>query len=138
MLWTLFLQIVAGILGIFLADKFVEGVDFTGPFFLLPKNQEQISDFFSTLVFVGGFLGILNSAVKPILNKITFPLRIITLNLFSIIIAMLMVWITDIIFPELNIHGLVPLFWTTIIIWAIGFILLKWLPAGKRAAQSKK
>jgi putative membrane protein len=129
MLWSFFLQIVAGITGLFLADKFVKGVDFNGLLFLFPKNQEQIRAFLDTLVFAGVFLGILNATVKPILNKVTFPLRIITLNLLSLVIAIAMVWITDIIFPELIINGLVSLFWTTIIVWGLGFVLTKWLPS---------
>ena len=131
MLWSFFLQIVAGIAGLFLADKFVNGVDFLGKLFILPKSEAEIHVFFDTLIFVGTFLGILNAIVKPILNKIAFPLRIITLNLFSLVIAMVMVWITKIIFPVLEINGLIPLFWTTIIVWALGFILIKWLPSGK-------
>ena len=131
MLWSILLQIAAGILGLFLADKFVNGVDFSGSLFLLPNSETQIHLFFSTLVFVGAFLGILNSIIKPILNKITFPLRIITLNLFTIIVAMAMVWITDVIFTELKISGIIPLFWTTLIVWGLGFILSKWLAPKK-------
>lgn len=127
MFWSLFLRIVSGILGLFLAERFVEGVDFTGPLFLLPKNEAEIHAFFTTLVFVGAFLGLLNTIVKPILNKIAFPLRIITLNLFSIAIAMAMVWITDAIFAELIILGIIPLFWTTLIVWATTLISTKWL-----------
>lgn len=131
MLWTLFLQIVAGIAGLFLADRFVGGVDFLGKLFILPKSEAEIHAFFNTLVFVGAFLGVLNAIAKPILNKIAFPLRIITLNLFSLVIAMAMVWITEIIFPVLKINGLIPLFWTTLIVWILSFILLKWLPSKK-------
>lgn len=138
MLWNLFLQIVAGVVGLFLADKFVKGVEFTGPIFFIPKSQEQINAFFSTLVFVGVFLGFLNSTVRPILNKITLPLRIITLNLFSLIIAMGLVWITDIIFPELIIKGIIPLFWTTLIVWGLGFILLKWMPSERHSYEEIK
>jgi putative membrane protein len=128
-MWSIFLQIIAGVAGLFLADKYVKGVDFTRPLFLFPRNQEQIHAFFGTLTFVGAFLGILNGIVKPIINKIAFPLRIITLNLFSLVVAMAMVWITDVIFPELVISGISAYFWTTVIIWGLGFILLKWLPS---------
>lgn len=131
MLWSFFLQIIAGIAGLFLADKYVGGVDFLGKLFILPKSELEIHAFFDTLVFVGAFLGILNAIVKPILNKIAFPLRIITLNLFSLVIAMTMVWLTKIIFPVLKIDGIIPLFWTTIIVWGLGFILTKWLPSEK-------
>ena len=128
MLWSFFLQIIAGVLGLYLADRYIQGVEFTGLLFFIPKSLDE---FLSSLVFVGAFLGFLNSFIKPILNKIALPLRIITFNLFSLIIAMGMVLITEIIFPELDIHGIIPLFWTTLIVWGIGLILLKWMPRKK-------
>jgi len=128
MLWSFFLQIIAGVLGLYLANRYIQGVEFTGPLFFIPKSLDE---FLSSLVFVGAFLGFLNSFIKPILNKIALPLRIITFNLFSLIIAMGMVLITEIIFPELDIRGIIPLFWTTLIVWGIGLILLKWMPGKK-------
>lgn len=132
MLWSLFLQIAAGILGLYLADRFVGGVEFSGPLFYFPQSQNEISTFLTSLIAAGTALGILNAIAKPILNKITFPLRIITLNLFSLVIAMAMVWVVDIFSPELVISGIVPLFWTTIIVWALGFALTNWLPMGRK------
>jgi len=42
--------------------------------------------------------------------------------LFSLIINMFLVWLIDIIFPkEIEIRGLIPLFWTTAIIWILNF-----------------
>jgi len=113
-MWTLFLQIVAGILGIWLAQKYVPGVEFTGNW--------------QVLVLAGAILGLINFFIKPILKVITLPLRIITFGLFSLVINMLMVWIVDIVSPELIIPGLIPLFWVSLIVWGISFILLKWMP----------
>lgn len=119
-MWNLLLQIIAGILSLWLADKFVPGVDFTGPIF--PQGNITLEAFTQTLVFVGGLLGCLNFFVKPILKTITFPLAIITLNLFSLVIAMGLVWTVDIFSPELIINGLVPLFWTTVINWGANLL----------------
>ncbi len=113
-MWSLFLQMVAGILGIFLAQRYVPGVEFIGPW--------------QTLVLAGVILGLINFFIKPILKIITLPLRILTFGLFSLIINMLMVWLVDIIFPELIIPGIIPLFWTSLIVWGISFILIKWMP----------
>jgi len=115
-MWTLFLQIIAGILGIFLAERFVPGVSFTGDW--------------KTLIIAGGILGLLNLFIKPILKIITIPLRILTFGLFGLVINMLIVWVTDIIFPELIIRGIVPLFLTSVIVWGISLILTKWLGDG--------
>jgi len=114
-MWTLFLQIMAGILGIFLAQRYVPGVEFIGNW--------------QTLVLAGAILGLLNFFIKPILKVITLPLRILTFGLFGLVINMLMVWLVDVIFPELIIPGLIPLFWTSLIVWGISFILIKWMPA---------
>lgn len=113
-MWALFLQIVAGILGIFLAQRYVPGVEFIGNW--------------QTLVLAGAILGLLNFFLKPILKIITWPLKILTFGLFSLVINMLMVWIVDIIFPELIIPGIIPLFWTSLIVWGLAFVLTKWLP----------
>jgi len=126
--WSLILQIIAGIVGLFLAQKYVDGVDFNGPLFLIPKSLSEINLIMGTLVFVGAVLGVLNHFVKPILKKITLPLRIITLDLFSIVILMFLVWLTNVFSPELTIQGLKALFFTALIVWVIHFILSKWLP----------
>jgi putative membrane protein len=127
--WNLLLQIVSGILGLWLAQRYVAGVDFTGPLFVLPKQTALFGQFLNSLVFVGGLLGILNYFVKPILNKITFPLRIVTLNLFSLLIAMFLVWLVDIFSQQLIIQGLKPLFLTTLIAWGLSLILTRFWPA---------
>lgn len=128
MLWSLVLQIVAGILGLWLAQKFVPGVDFQGPLFIFPRQLSDFSAFLRTLAFVGAFLGFLNFFVKPILKTITLPLRVITFNLFSLVIMMVLVWAVDIFSQELIIRGLKPLFFTTIIVWGLHFLLAKWWP----------
>jgi len=130
MLSKLIVQIIIGILGLWLADRFVPGVSFEGHFFLIPGSLAEISIILRTLVGVGALLGFLNFFVKPILNTIALPLRIITLNLFSLVIAMILVWLVDVFSPELIIQGIKPLFWTTLIIWGLSlFFPLK----GKRS-----
>ena len=105
----LILQIIAGVAGIWLATELIaEGVEFTGSFY--------------TLCYAGLILGLINFFIKPILNLVTLPLRIITFGLFSLVINIGIVWVIEITFPELTIAGLYPLFWTTIIIWALSLI----------------
>jgi len=109
MMGKLLFHIISGILGLFLASKFVSGVEFTGSL--------------KMLIIIGAALGIVNFFIKPILKVISLPIRILTLGLFSLVINMVMVWLIEIIFPkELEIKGLIPLFWTTIIVWALNFI----------------
>lgn len=105
----LIFQIISGILSLWLAVKFVPGVTFSGEF--------------KYLIMAGALLGLLNFFVKPILKLITLPLRILTLGLFSLIINMFLVMAVDILFVELTIQGIVPLFWTTAILWLVSYFL---------------
>jgi putative membrane protein len=132
MWWSFLLQSISGVLGLWLAQKYVPGVTFSGPLFVLPKDAATFNAFLTSLTFTGILLGILNTIVKPLLNKIAFPLRIITLNLFSFVIAMAMVWVVDLFSPELAIQGLKALFFTTLIVWLIHFLLSSWLPDSSR------
>ncbi len=120
----LFFQIIAGILSIWLAVKFVPGVEFVGEI--------------KYLIIAGAILGLINFFIKPILNLLTMPLRILTLGLFSLIINMALVWVIDIVFPELIISGLIPLFWTTLIVWGVSFFLGLYTPKSKVMVQEIK
>ena len=120
---SLILQIIAGILGIFLATKFVPGVSLE----VIPGQSSLFGIEFTTswqiLLLIGSALGLINFFIKPVLKMITLPLRILTFGLFSLVINMVMVWTVDIFFPELVIQGIIPLFWTTVIIWGVSLLL---------------
>jgi putative membrane protein len=113
---NLFWQILVSILAIFLATKFVPGVTLH----VIPEKSVYFGIKFTQdwqiLIFIGIVLGLINFFIKPILNLITLPLRVLTLGLFSLILNMLIILILDIIFPEFKISGITPLFWVTIII----------------------
>ena len=128
---SLILQIIAGILGIFLATKFVPGVSLE----ILPGQSSLFGIEFTAswqiLLLIGFVLGLINFFIKPILKMITLPLRILTFGLFSLVINMLIIWTVDILFPELVISGIIPLFWTTIIIWGVSLLLGLYRPGRK-------
>lgn len=104
----LLLTIVSGILGLWLADRFVSGVEFTGDL--------------KTLLIAGLILGLANFFIKPVLKLITLPLRLLTLGLVGLLINIAIVWAVDILFKELIIQGVVPLLITTTIVWGLGTI----------------
>ncbi|OGZ68745.1 MAG: hypothetical protein A3D44_01990 [Candidatus Staskawiczbacteria bacterium RIFCSPHIGHO2_02_FULL_42_22] len=111
-------------LGIWLATIFVPQARVlvlpTSNFFGIPLTAP-----WHLFILFGIVLGLLNYFVKPILNTITLPLRIITLGLFGFIINMGLIWAVDYLFKELSVPWLYPLFWTTIIIWIINLLLSK-------------
>ena len=103
MIQALLLHILAGIAGLWISVRFVEGVEFSGSPILL--------------LISGLVLGILNAIVKPLLNLVTLPIRILTLGLSGLVINLLLVWTLDLLFPELQFTG-IALLWTTFIVWA--------------------
>ena len=101
-------QIVGGIASFWLAIRFVPGVDFIGEI--------------KYLIMAGAFLGLINFLIKPIIRIIALPLRILTLGFFGLVINMSLIWFVELVFPELIIAGIIPLFWTTLIVSFIGFL----------------
>ncbi len=94
---------------LFFAALYIPGVTYTGSWMVLAA--------------AGFAIALLNLAIAPILKLLSLPLRILTFNLFSLVIDMLMVWLADLLIPELNIAGVIPLFWTTIAIMALNYII---------------
>ncbi|PIZ00771.1 hypothetical protein COY61_01645 [bacterium (Candidatus Gribaldobacteria) CG_4_10_14_0_8_um_filter_33_9] len=111
----LLLHIGIGILTFYLAILFVPGVSIKGDF----HNSLKV------LFFAGVVLGLVNYFIKPIINLITAPAKILTFGLFGFIINILMIWFIDILFPKLIIMGLYPLFWTGILICLLNFFASK-------------
>ncbi|MDD3170504.1 MAG: phage holin family protein [Candidatus Paceibacterota bacterium] len=97
-------KVLSGIIGTALSLYFIKDITSDGSL--------------STILIVGTTIGLLFFFIRPILNAITFPLRIITLNLFSFVIIMFLVWVADCIFPSamFEIHGLANLFWMSLIV----------------------
>jgi len=106
----LLIHFILGFFSLYLATLIVPGVRVEGDF----KEGIKI------LVLAGILLGSINYFIKPIINLITFPLRIITFGLFGVLINMTIVWGIDILLPQLTIEGIAALFWTTLLVWAVG------------------
>lgn len=108
-------NIFVGFLALYLATVLVPGVYVEGSF----ETQLKI------LFFAGAALGLVNFFIKPIINVITFPLRLITFGLFSLVVNMGMVWLVDILFPELTIETLGALFWTGVLVWLLSLFFIR-------------
>lgn len=67
--------------------------------------------------------GLLNTFVKPVLKLVTLPLAVITLRLIWFAVAALMLELTALIIGSFEIHGLLALFWATLIVWAVNLAL---------------
>ena len=81
-----------------------------------------------TVLIVAAIFGLVNAFVKPILTFFTFPLTILTLGLFLLVINAGMLQLTDALTDGLRVDG----FWTSvfggIVISLVSWVLSIFLP----------
>ncbi|MER7568746.1 phage holin family protein [Streptomyces sp. NPDC048523] len=84
-----------------------------------------------TLVLVALVFGLVNFLVKPVVKVLTFPLFILTLGLFTLIVNALMLLLTSWLADKLDLSFHVEGFWTavlggliiSIVSWALHVVL---------------
>jgi putative membrane protein len=87
----------------------------------------QLTAIWQIYLLLGVLLGLLNFFIKPLLDLITLPLRIITLGLFGFLVDVVLVVALDIMFRELSVPWLFPLLWTTLVIWILTFLFSRFV-----------
>jgi len=65
-------------------------------------------DGFETSIYVALAMGFANTFLKPILKLISFPITIITLGLFLLVINVVMVYLVDYFIQGFSVHGFIP------------------------------
>jgi len=112
----LIFTILISTLSIFLATQFIPNVSLQ----IIPGKSVyfgiELEKEWQALILVGTTLGLINFFIKPILNVITFPLKIITLGLSSFLLNMLIIFLLDVIFKELEIGSFFALLLTTVLV----------------------
>ena len=122
------LRLLTTALGVAAAAWLLDGIRFTGG----PKQGiEEIQHNLVPLLVVAAILGIVTSFVKPVLTFFSFPLIIVTLGLFLLVINALMLLLTSSLADALDIGFKVNGFWTavggsiviTLVTWVVdGFV----------------
>ncbi len=112
-------RILGNALAISIASYFV-------PNFSFPRDWKL-------LLLAGLILALFNAILKPLLKLISFPLIIISLGLFSLIINAALLWLLSLFLPELKIIGFWAYFWGTLII-----SLINWLVVALTKKRAKK
>lgn len=107
------LHVLATALGFWLATK------------LMPHGVH--ADGLPSLLAAGLVLGIVNALVRPILVILTFPLTLLTLGLFLLVVNGLMVGLVTLFPLGVHVHGLWHAILTAIVIsltsWAVGCLI---------------
>lgn len=105
----LIFHIISNAIGIFLAAKFIEGFNFSGTLV--------------NLLIAALILSLINIFLRPLLKLLFGPFIILTLGLFLILINAFLLYILDLFITPLTIEGYLPLFWASLLIGAINYIL---------------
>lgn len=68
-------------------------------------------------------IGLLNATVGLFLKIITFPLSILTLGIFLLVINGLMILLASAVVPGFHVSGLGPAFWGAIVLALLGMLI---------------
>jgi putative membrane protein len=97
-----------------------------------------ISYIFPRLIKVDGFLaalvaafllGIVNAIIRPVLVFVTFPITLLTLGLFLLVINGLMLWLVSALVKGFQVNGFWGAVLGSILISLVGWILSWFLPS---------
>jgi putative membrane protein len=97
-------RLVINAIGLYAAVTLIDGIS-------------MMSSAWTSLLWLALIFGFINALVRPILKFLTFPLILVTLGLFSLIINSFLFWLTSIIGQGfgvgLNIAS--PVFWNSLL-----------------------
>jgi putative membrane protein len=93
--------------GLYLATLWVRGISADSP---------------GTLLIAGLLLGVVNAIVRPIAIILTFPITILTLGFFLLIINAGMVALVSGLLPGMHVDGFHAAFWSALIVTITGWI----------------
>jgi putative membrane protein len=108
--------VVVGI-GLWLASQIVPGVSFQSG---------------QSLIAAALLLGIVNAIVRPILVILTFPITLLTLGLFLLVINGLMIELVSYFLPGFAVSGFWPAFFAAIVVSLTSWVMSGWVgPTGR-------
>ena len=81
-----------------------------------------MNGYVSALIFAV-VLALVNIILGTILRIITFPLRLITLGLFSFVISLLLIYVTDQLVPGVTLTGWIPLLAIAVVTTVVSFLM---------------
>ena len=105
------LRLLTTALGLAAAAWLLDGVAFPGG---ERNGTAALQDDLVPLLLVAAILGLVTAVVKPVLKLLSFPLIILTLGLFLLVINAAMLLLTDSLADALDIRFRVDGFWTAV------------------------
>jgi putative membrane protein len=82
-------------------------------------------------------LGIANAAIKPLLVMLTFPLILLTLGFFLLLINIAMVALAEWIAPDFVVNGFWTYVGTVVVVWLVNWAGQAFLVPSKRRGRRR-
>lgn len=99
--------ILGNVLALFLASYYIAGV--------------AISGGWQGVLIVGLVFSAVNFFLKPLLKLLLGPIILLTLGVFILVINMGVLWVTDLLLPQMSIASVSALFLATLLVSAVNF-----------------
>jgi putative membrane protein len=71
----------------------------------------------------GLLLGLVNAIVRPILVVVTFPITLLTLGLFLLVLNAFCLWLVSVFVAGFHVAGFWPAFWGALLVSVVSWIL---------------
>lgn len=110
-------QALVTMLGLWLSAQVVPGVDFTST---------------GSLIAAALILGLVNAVVRPVLTVITFPITVVTLGLFLLVVNAAMIGLTAMFLGGFAVNGLGAGIGAAIVTGLVSWLAGAFLPGGER------
>lgn len=62
-------------------------------------------------------LGLVNAVIRPIIHLFTFPITLLTLGLFSLVINAALIWFVSTFLDGFTVEGFLPALFAAILLW---------------------
>lgn len=89
-------------------------------------------DSLPTAAVAAAVIGLVNAFVGPILRLLSFPITVLTLGLFSLVVSAVLFGLAAYLVPGFSVDGVGPVF-----VGAIGYGVLSWLLQSLFGARKK-
>jgi putative membrane protein len=111
------LRLVIAAFGLWLADQLIDGVSIDGP---------------GTLFLAAFLLGVVNAVVRPIFVLLTFPLTLVTLGLFLLVVNAAMLGLVAALLPGFHLAGFWSALLGSIVVSIVSWLASAWIgPSGR-------
>lgn len=101
------LRLVINALAVLLVSRLVPGVSVSG---------------FGSALVAAIVIGFVNALIRPVFALLSFPITVLTLGLFTLVINALMFWLASAFVPGFQVAGFWAAFFGAIVFWLVSWI----------------